>query len=169
MEFTSYSFLFVLLFAVTGLYKAVAKILLNIFEPLEIFFLYFISLLFILLCLTPFKRFRSFVRDIFNKCREKCKTNDTTLLILFIFLIIGHKISTFYLVDRYQVSEIMPLAEVCGILLIVFIGLFYFKEELTGKTILALCNIILGIFLLLKPSPDLEVPSTTPKSIRPAK
>ena len=97
----------------------------------------------------------------FSKCKKKCKRNTIFIVVLLSLLIIGHKIAIFNLVDSFQVSEIIPVAEVLGIVLIVFIGLFYFKETLTYKTVIGLCNMILGILLIIKPTIDIDTPHVT--------
>ena len=157
MELNYLSIFFILLFAITGLYKVIAKKILVIFDPAEIVFIYMFFLILFILVALLFKPFREKFINMFSKCNR----NTIFIVVLLCLLIIGHKIAIFHLVDSYQVSEIIPVAEVAGIVLIVFIGLFYFKETLTYKTIIGLCNMILGILLIIKPTIDIDTPHVT--------
>ena len=161
MELNYLSIFFILLFAITGLYKVIAKKILVIFDPAEIVFIYMFFLILFILVALLFKPFREKFINMFSKCKKKCNRNTIFIVVLLCLLIIGHKIAIFHLVDSYQVSEIIPVAEVAGIVLIVFIGLFYFKETLTYKTIIGLCNMILGILLIIKPTIDIDTPHVT--------
>ena len=161
MEFNFLSIFFVILFAITGLYKVVVKKVLKIFDPYEIVFLYMIVLILFIVIGMIIPSFRNKLINMFSKCKKKCKRNTIFIVVLLSLLIIGHKIAIFNLVDSFQVSEIIPVAEVLGIVLIVFIGLFYFKETLTYKTVIGLCNMILGILLIIKPTIDIDTPHVT--------
>ena len=169
MELNYLSIFFIILFAVTGLYKVVVKKVLTIFDPYEIVFIYMCVLILFIIVGLFIPPFRNKLFEMFSKCKKKCKRSTVFIIVLLCLLIIGHKIAIFYLVDSYQVSEIIPVAEVLGIVLIVFIGLFYFKETLTYKTIIGLCNMILGILLIIKPTIDIDTPHVTAeKRSRPA-
>ena len=161
MEINYLSIFFITLFAITGLYKAVAKKVLTTFDPTEMIFMYMCFLFILMLGSLLFKPFRSKFVDMFSKCKKKCNRSTIFIIVLFCILLVGHKMTIFHLVDSHQVAEIMPVAEVIGIVLIVFIGLFYFKETVTYKTVIGLCNMILGILLVIKPTIDIDTPHVT--------
>lgn len=157
MELTQNSIFFIFCYAFSGLHKGIAKIILEIFNVYEIILIYMTLIFFILMSSLIYQPIREKFIEAFVKCKKKCTKTTIFIFILFTCLIIGHTISTMYLVDIHPVSHIMPLAEVLGTILIILIGLIYFKESIDFKTVLALGNMLLGMALMIEPNIKLDV------------
>ena len=79
--------------------------------------------------------------------KNESKWWDKRLIMSAICILLGYYIFI-SLIQKNSITKYMVYGNVLGILLISFIGIYYFKEKLSYINILGICIVILGIYLL---------------------